>query len=67
MSCHRADTVADAVQIAAAIAQPGQDIVFSPGTSSFDMFSGYAERGNVFREAVMALPENPNDTKERRP
>jgi UDP-N-acetylmuramoylalanine--D-glutamate ligase len=53
--CQRADSVPDAVRLATEMAHPGQAIVFSPGTSSFDMFSGYVERGNVFREAVLAL------------
>ncbi len=53
--CRSAATVPDAVRVATEMAAPGQDIVFSPGTSSFDMFSGYAERGNVFRGAVNAL------------
>ncbi|MCE9518923.1 MAG: UDP-N-acetylmuramoyl-L-alanine--D-glutamate ligase [Verrucomicrobia bacterium] len=53
--CSRAASVPDAVHIATGLARPGQDIVFSPGTSSFDMFSGYAERGNVFRDAVISL------------
>jgi UDP-N-acetylmuramoylalanine--D-glutamate ligase len=48
-------TVPDSVRAATEMAQPGQTIIFSPGTSSFDMFSGYVERGNVFREAVLAL------------
>ncbi len=54
--CHRAATVAEAVNIATSIARPGQAVVFSPGTSSFDMFNGYAERGNAFREAVLSIP-----------
>lgn len=49
-------TVPESVQAATAMAASGQTIIFSPGTSSFDMFSGYAERGNVFRDAVLALP-----------
>jgi UDP-N-acetylmuramoylalanine--D-glutamate ligase len=53
--CRSAATVPDAVRIATEMARPGQSVVFSPGTSSFDMFSGYAERGNVFRDAVNAL------------
>ena len=56
--CVTAATVPDAVREATRLAAPGQAVVFSPGTSSFDMFSGYAERGNVFRDAVMALPES---------
>jgi UDP-N-acetylmuramoylalanine--D-glutamate ligase len=35
--------------------QPGQTILFSPGTSSFDMFTGYDHRGNVFAEIVSTL------------
>lgn len=49
-------TVPESVQAATEMAASGQTIIFSPGTSSFDMFSGYAERGNVFRDAVLALP-----------
>jgi UDP-N-acetylmuramoylalanine--D-glutamate ligase len=55
--CHKAGSVQEAVVLATALAKPNQTIVFSPGTSSFDMFSGYVERGNVFRAAVMALPD----------
>jgi len=55
-----AATVPDSVRVATEMAAPGQAIVFSPGTSSFDMFSGYVERGNVFRDAVLALPEQLN-------
>ena len=53
--CQVVGTVPESVSAATALAGPGQTIIFSPGTSSFDMFSGYAERGNVFREAVLAL------------
>jgi len=58
--CRSAPTVPDAVRIATEMARPGQSVVFSPGTSSFDMFSGYAERGNVFRDAVNALAAKAN-------
>jgi UDP-N-acetylmuramoylalanine--D-glutamate ligase len=58
--CRSARTVPDAVRIATEMAQPGQSVVFSPGTSSFDMFSGYAERGNVFRDAVNAIAATPS-------
>lgn len=54
--CRRASSVPEAVGLATELARPGQDIIFSPGTSSFDMFHGYAERGNVFRDAVLSLP-----------
>jgi UDP-N-acetylmuramoylalanine--D-glutamate ligase len=47
--------MSDAVQRAASLAKSGEAIVLSPGTSSFDMYSGYAERGEHFRRAVLAL------------
>ena len=40
-------------------AQPGDVVLFSPGTSSFDMFKNYAERGNLFRTLVQGLEETP--------
>ena len=45
-----------AVQLAHELAQPGDVVLFSPGTSSFDMFKNYADRGNQFRALVQALP-----------
>jgi len=38
-----------------AVSQPGQVVLLSPGTSSFDMFSGYEERGDRFVAAVHRL------------
>lgn len=55
LPCHTAADMADAVRIAASVSQPGDAVVLSPGTSSFDMYSGYAERGDHFRRAVLAL------------
>lgn len=45
-----------AVELARGLAQPGDVVLFSPGTSSFDMFKNYADRGNQFRALVQALP-----------
>lgn len=45
-----------AVSLARDLAQPGDVVLFSPGTSSFDMFKNYADRGNQFRALVQALP-----------
>ncbi len=53
--CHLAGDMAEAVKIAAAAATAGDAVVLSPGTSSFDMYSGYAERGQRFAEAAAAL------------
>lgn len=46
---HRVSTLEDAVAQARKLAVDGDTILFSPGTSSFDMFSGYEERGDCFR------------------
>ncbi len=54
-TCLIADDLNQAVQIAADAAESGDIVLFSPGTSSFDMFSGYEERGDAFRKAVQAL------------
>jgi UDP-N-acetylmuramoylalanine--D-glutamate ligase len=39
------------------VARAGETVLFSPGTSSFDMFKSYADRGDQFRAAVRGLPE----------
>ncbi len=51
----RESDVESCVRRAQELAQPGDVVLFSPGTSSFDMFTGYVQRGQVFRTAVLAL------------
>ncbi|MEI8037437.1 MAG: UDP-N-acetylmuramoyl-L-alanine--D-glutamate ligase [Verrucomicrobiota bacterium] len=48
-------TLTDAVAAARSLAPQGSVILFSPGTSSFDQFSGYEQRGNSFRDLVHQL------------
>lgn len=55
--CQIAHSLAEAVERAHAIAKPGETVLFSPGTSSFDMFKSYADRGDQFRALVHALPK----------
>jgi len=52
-----ASSIADAVERAHSSAKTGEIVLFSPGTSSFDMFKSYADRGDQFRALVHALPE----------
>ncbi|MHB8840181.1 MAG: UDP-N-acetylmuramoyl-L-alanine--D-glutamate ligase [Candidatus Aquicultor sp.] len=58
-----AGTVDDAVVRAAMLAQPGDIILFSPACASFDAFNGYAQRGEAFRQAVLALGEKHGESK----
>ncbi|MBM4286542.1 MAG: UDP-N-acetylmuramoyl-L-alanine--D-glutamate ligase [Deltaproteobacteria bacterium] len=52
---HPATDLNQAVELAAAAAAPGDVVLLSPACSSFDMFRDYAERGNVFQQAVRSL------------
>jgi UDP-N-acetylmuramoylalanine--D-glutamate ligase len=53
----RASTMQEAVRIAAKLAQKGDAVLLSPACSSFDMFSGYAARGEAFVQAVKSLTQ----------
>ena len=53
--CEQAASLADAVQRARGHARPGDVVLFSPGTSSFDMFKNYADRGDQFRNLIQTL------------
>jgi UDP-N-acetylmuramoylalanine--D-glutamate ligase len=57
VKCEIATSLADAVERAHASARSGEVVLFSPGTSSFDMFKSYADRGDQFRALVQALPQ----------
>ncbi len=50
-----ADTLPGAVEQAAVLARPGDTVMLVPGCASFDMFTGFEQRGQVFRDAVRAL------------
>ena len=55
VGCTRAADLADAIAVGRRNAVPGDTVLFSPGTSSFDMFKNYADRGNQFRQRVQEL------------
>jgi UDP-N-acetylmuramoylalanine--D-glutamate ligase len=55
VGCIRATNLADAIDAARRYAISGDTVLFSPGTSSFDMFKNYADRGNQFRQRVQEL------------
>ena len=54
---HRCDNLAAAVQVAAKVAQPGEVVLLSPGCASYDAFHDFAERGERFKELVLQLPD----------
>ena len=51
----RAGTLPEAVRKATGLAHVGDVVLLSPSGQSFDMFSSYEERGEVFRAAVREL------------
>jgi UDP-N-acetylmuramoylalanine--D-glutamate ligase len=53
--CEAVSSLADAVAVARSLAPSGSTILLSPGTSSFDQFTGYEQRGNAFRDLVHQL------------
>jgi UDP-N-acetylmuramoylalanine--D-glutamate ligase len=48
-----------AVRAAAGAARPGDHVLLSPAFASFDMFRGYADRGDQFGRLVMELGAAP--------
>ncbi|MBD5632084.1 MAG: UDP-N-acetylmuramoyl-L-alanine--D-glutamate ligase [Clostridia bacterium] len=46
-----------AVRIAEYIAKPGQRVLLSPASASFDSFTNYEERGDAFKELVEKINE----------
>ncbi len=48
-------TLEEAIHTARSLAPRGSTILLSPGTSSFDQFTGYEQRGDAFRDFVHQL------------
>ena len=54
-SIQRGNNLQEAVQLAAKVAESGDVVLLSPGGTSFDQFSDFAERGDWFRTWVQEL------------
>ncbi len=51
----RARSMREAVEIARSLARPGDVVVLTPASASFDMFSSFEHRGQVFKDIVKSL------------
>ncbi|MBJ7258096.1 MAG: UDP-N-acetylmuramoyl-L-alanine--D-glutamate ligase [Chthoniobacterales bacterium] len=60
--CHKVDSLAAAVDLAQRLSRPGDTVLFSPGTSSFDMFRSYEERGDLFKQLTHQLEPKEKNT-----
>jgi len=52
----RADTLKQAIEVAASGACAGEVVLLSPACASFDMFADYQDRGRQFKALVQSLP-----------
>ncbi|HPZ71674.1 MAG TPA: cyanophycin synthetase, partial [Peptococcaceae bacterium] len=52
---HYAESFVDAVHRASELAEKGDIVLLSPACASFDMFTDYEQRGDVFKELVRQL------------
>ncbi len=52
---HRAETLEEAVTLAAEVADAGDVVLLSPGGTSYDAFKDFEERGECFRKWVQEL------------
>lgn len=49
---HMCESLEETIKLAKKVAKPGQVVLFSPASASFDMFKNFADRGNQFKELV---------------
>lgn len=52
LDIHMCETFMQSLELAKRIAKPGQVVLFSPASTSFDMFKDMYDRGNQFKEIV---------------
>ncbi|WP_198266304.1 UDP-N-acetylmuramoyl-L-alanine--D-glutamate ligase [sulfur-oxidizing endosymbiont of Gigantopelta aegis] len=54
-SIYAVETMSEAVSTAVKLADSGDVVLFSPACASFDMYKNYMQRGDDFKEKVLAL------------
>ena len=55
LDIHMCETFKESIDLAYRIAKPGQIVLFSPASTSFDMFKDMYDRGDKFKEEVNRL------------
>ena len=55
MDIYKCNQFSEIVEIAKDKAKPGQIVLFSPASASFDLFKNFEERGNMFKKLVNEL------------
>ena len=50
-----AESLKEAVETCAKLAEPGDAVLLSPACASWGMFENYEQRGNMFKEYVREL------------
>lgn len=53
LDIHMCETFKQSLDLAKRVAKPGQVVLFSPASTSFDMFKDMYDRGDKFKEEVM--------------
>jgi UDP-N-acetylmuramoylalanine--D-glutamate ligase len=54
-TCHLVDDLEEAVRFAVELGESGDVVLLSPACASFDQFTGYTQRGDVFKAIVAGL------------
>ena len=52
LDIYMCETLEETVNLAKKLANPGEVVLFSPASASFDMFKNFADRGNQFKKLV---------------
>ena len=55
LDIYMCDTLENTIEIAKKSAKPGQVVLFSPASASFDMFKNFADRGNKFKNFIKII------------
>ena len=52
LDIYMCENLEETVNLAGKLAKPGEVVLFSPASASFDMFKDFADRGNQFKKLV---------------